>query len=547
MSCKRDRQFKKLSDDISSASLDQTRGNLKKLRRLNRSGSEIGDDISHLLEDMRQVAAESNQPFLLTTRLADNKKLLQDVFRSCSDIRFRDFCAGSVDALLIYVEGLSDTVVLEQRILSPLLKVKQHPGTIREISKTLIPVANVKVGGQPDTLITDVMSGGALLLLDGSSECLVIFAPDYVKRPISTGLTEGTIRGPKDAFVETLVDNIVLIRRRTRDPNIKVELLEVGRRSKTTVAVVYCSTLVKPGLVEEVKRRLEAISIDKVVVAGTVEEFIVDHPWSPFPQAQGTENPAKVTAALYEGRAAILTDNTPHTMIVPCTFNNLIQSTEDYTANPFVASLLRITRFGSAFAAIYLPSIYIGIVSYHPGMLPTPLAVSVAQLRANTPFPAIIEALIMEALLEIFQEAIVRLPEKVAGSAGIVGALVIGTTIVQAGIVNPLLVVIMAVAALASYTMTAYNLSLALRVLRVPLILASAVLGLYGLVLGAWIITVHLCAMRSFGESYLGGIFNIRFVSDWKDQIIRFPAKLLRTRSKELGPKDLVITEENHD
>lgn len=547
MSCQHNVHFRKLSHHIASASLDQTRGNLEKLRRLNRCGSEISDDIAHLLDDIRQVAAEDNQPFLFTTRLADNHKLLQEEFLNCADVRFRGFRAGSSDALLVYVEGLADTVVLEQRILSPLLKARKRLSDIQELSRTLLPVANVKIGKQPTSVITDVMSGGALLLIDGLSECLVIFAPDYVKRPISTGTTEGTIRGPKDSFTETLLDNIVLIRRRTRDPNIKIEMLEVGERSKTNIAVLYCSTLVKPGLVEEIKRRIDVIKIDNIIVANTIEEYIIDHPWNPFPQTQGTESPAKVTAALYDGRVAILTDNTPHAMIVPCTLNILIQTTEDFTTTPFAASLLRITRFLSAFLAIYLPSIYIGIVSYHPGMLPTPLAISIAQLRASTPFPAIIEALFMEALLEIFQEAIIRLPEKIAGAAGVVGALVIGTTIVQAGIVNPLLVVVMAGAALASYTMTAYNLSIALRVYRVPLILATAVLGLYGLVMGAMLITISLCGMRSFGESYLGGLFNIRFISDWKDQLVRLPAKLLRTRSKEMGPKDLVRSGGNHD
>ena len=153
----------------------------------------------------------------------------------------------------------------------------------------------------------------------------------------------------------------------------------------------------------------------------------------------------------------------------------------------------------------------------------------------------------MEALLEVFQEAVVRLPEKITGAASIVGALVIGTTVVQAGIVNPLLVVIMAIAALSSYTMTAYNLALALRVFRIPLVMVTAVLGLYGLTLGALVITANLCAMRSFGESYLGGTFSLRFISDWKDQLVRLPAKLLRTRSKEMGPKDLIRTDGGSD
>lgn len=544
-----DIDFKKLSDHIASASLDQTRGNLEKLRRLTRSGSEIKDDISHLIEDMRSVAAEENQPFLFTTVLSENKLLLEDVLRSCDDVRFREFSAGSVAALLVFIDGLTDTNVLEQMVLRPLMRADLNPGAVdaRTISRTLLPAASPRLRNKPADIIEDVMSGSALLLLDGLAECIAIGAARYVKRSVSTGTVEGIIQGPKEAFTEILNDNIVLIRRRARDPNIKVEIFAIGDRTKTSVAVIYCSNLVKPGLIEEVKRRLEAIKTDQILLSNTIEEFIVDHPWNPFPQTQATENPTKVVAALYEGRAAIITDNTPNAMIIPCTLNTLIQTTEDYGTTPLAATLLRVTRFLSAFMAIYLPSIYIGIVSFHPGMLPTPLAISITQLRSSTPFPSIIEALIMEAILEIFQEAVVRLPDKIAGSAGVVGALVIGTTIVQAGIVNPVLVVIMAMAALSSYTMTSYNLSLSLRVYRVPLILITAALGLYGLVIGAMMITINLCAMRSFGESYLGGTFNIRILSDWKDQLIRLPAKLLRTRSKEMGVKDLVRTGDSHD
>lgn len=540
MSYMQKRQYKKLSARIPGAALQKTTRALAALRALSSAGSGIADELSHLLEDMRQVPAEPQQPFLFTKRLNDNRQLLTDVFRGCSDVKFREFRTGNRDALLLYVEGLSDTVVLEQRILGPLLKFEKNLNDLRQLSRNLLPVANIKFTRQPQEVITDLLAGGAILLLDGFAECLVAFAPDYVKRPVGTNIIEGNLRGAKDAFVETLLDNIVLIRRRTRDPNVKIEMQEVGTRTKTTVAIVYCSTLVKPGLAEEVKRRIAAIQVDQLLVSGTIEDYIVDHPWNPFPQVQNTESPSTVAAALYEGRAAILVDNTPTALIVPCTMTTMLQITEDFSITPVAATLLRITRFGSAFLAIYLPSIYVGIASFHPGMLPTPMAITIAQLRANTPFPAIIEALVMEMLLEIFQEAIIRLPEKFAGAASIVGALVIGTTTVQAGIVNPLLVIIMAGAALASYTMTSYPLSIALRVYRVPLLMLTAMLGLYGLIIGAMVITVNLAAMRSFGESYIGGLFGTNFISDWKDQFLRVPAKLQRNRSKELGAKDPV-------
>ena len=335
-----------------------------------------------------------------------------------------------------------------------------------------------------------------------------------------------------------MIDNIVLLRRRTHDHNFKVLKITVGLRNKTTVAVVYIANLVKPGLVAELQRRLTASQFDRLLVSNFLEEKLIDHPWSPFPQTHVTEWPTKVMAALYEGRAALLVDNTPNCIIVPCTITSLMQTIEDYTTQSVVASLIRVTRYVAAIVAIFLPAVYVAIVAYHPGMLPTPLVISIAQLRAGTPFPSLLEVLMMEILLEIFQEAVVRLPTKISAAAGVVGALVIGTTVVQAGLVNPLLVVVMATTAIASYSMVSYNLSIALRFLRVPVLIAAAMLGLYGAVLAAMVLLIHLCSLRSFGESYLGGTFNTAIFSDWKDQLIRLPAPFMTTRPTEYGPQD---------
>jgi hypothetical protein len=216
----------------------------------------------------------------------------------------------------------------------------------------------------------------------------------------------------------------------------------------------------------------------------------------------------------------------------------MLQSVEDFTVQPIIASLVRFTRYVSFFLGIFLPAIYIAIVSYNPGMLPTTLAVSVAELRARTPYPAFMEVIILEAILELFQEAVVRLPAKIAPAAGIVGGFVIGTTVVQAGLVNAMLVVAIAGTAIASYTMPSYNLSLALRWLRIPTILLASVLGIYGVVIGYLAILVHLCSLRSFGESYLGSLFDITLLEDTKDTLVRLPMIFMGSRPKVFGTQD---------
>jgi hypothetical protein len=442
---------------------------------------------------------------------------------------------------MIFLHGMADTTLLEKSVLGSLLSNYQEqelPGSAEDIVRNLLTSVDVTIVTKAGEAIQGVLTGNALLAIDGLADVIMVGAIKHVKRSVEKPVAEDVIRGPLDAFNETLTDNIVLLRRRARDKELKVVLREVGDRSQTTVAIVYVANLVKPGLVEEVERRINNIQVDKILFSHSIQEMLIDHPWTPFPQIHDTERPDKIIAAIYEGRVGILVDNTPFALMLPATFSTLIQSSEDYITQAAVTSLIRLTRIFNSFIAIFLPAIYIGAVSYHPGMLPSTLAISIAELRTKTPFPSFLEALIMESLLEIFQEAITRLPQKIAGAAGVVGALVIGTTIVQANLVNPLLVVVVAISALASFSMPSFSFAMALRFLRVPMLVLGATLGLYGVVMGFIGLVIHLCSLRSFGESFAGGLFDITLVEDWKDGLIRVPMNFLRSRAKTFGPQE---------
>jgi hypothetical protein len=546
MKCTR---IRKLSADRPEASIQQAERQLTKLQQMTRQSTVFGEEIGDIVDQLRQVAAPSSEPFIFTSILEENKKLLQTIFKDCSDIKFRNLDAGGKNAILIYLEGMADTSSIERNVIKPLMSQTGHDNpntsnlsnffnTMRGISEHILGASSVNILTKASAAIDAVMTGNALLLIDGFSEGVSISAVKYVKRDIGEANNEHILRGPNESFNEGLKDNIVLIRRRSRDTNIKVQMLKVGERTKTSVAVLYVANLVKPGLVEEVERRIRLIKTDKVLASAKIEEFIVDHPWSPFPQVQTTERPDKVLAALYEGRVGLIVDGTPATLMVPCTYNVLMQSPDDYTIQPVISSLIRLTRNAAAFIAIYLPAIYVSVVSYHPGMLPTTMAISVAELRARTPFPSFLEAIMMEILLEVFQEAIVRLPLRLSGAATMLGAFVVGTTVVQAGLINPLLVVVVAITAISSYSMPSYPFNLALRWLRIPMLVLASILGLYGVIIGILAVTIHACSLRSFGESYIGGLFDINLLSDWKDGVVRLPAKLLKERPKEFGSKD---------
>ncbi|MBY0055119.1 spore germination protein [Brevibacillus agri] len=248
---------------------------------------------------------------------------------------------------------------------------------------------------------------------------------------------ESTLRGPRDAFVESLSTNLSLVRRRYPDPELKVDIRQIGRRTKTKVALLYINGIVNPVILDEVKTRLSTMEIDGVLDSGTVEQWIEDSWYTPFPQMQYSENPARVLHMLLEGRIAIMVDGTPFVLIVPVTFSMLFQVPDDYYERWMIGSAIRLVRIFGASIALILPSLYIALISYHPGMIPTQLALTISSARAEVPFPSLMEAFFMEVTLEMLREAGLRLPKIMGQTIGIVGGLVIGQAAVEAGIVSP--------------------------------------------------------------------------------------------------------------
>ncbi|MDF2501479.1 MAG: GerA spore germination protein [Anaerosporomusa subterranea] len=534
------RRFAKLSAFIDGASRRIASTRLADLRRIIIQAREIAQEMATLGGLLARGTAEANQPFLFTPNLSVNESQLRKVFTDCQDVVFHRFTLAGRAAQLIYIDGLCDKELLERGVLQPLLsqtKLDFGSGLLETLARYLT-VPSLDASANAGSAIQAVLMGSALIMVDGIDEVVTVEAAKYAKRAIEEPKSEGgNVRGPQDAFNETLKDGVALLRRRLANADLKVHYFSVGYLTKTRVAIVYVSSLVKPGLVETVEQRLASIQTDAVFFSATIGEFLANRNWSPFPQIFATERPETVAMGLCEGRVGILVDNTPFAILVPCTFTSMLQTSDDYTLQPIIASLIRITRHISAVMAIFLMPLYIAMISFHPGTLPVSLAISIAELRAKTPFPTLIEVLFMEGLLEIFQESIVRLPIRLSGAASMLGAFVIGNTVVQAGLINPLLVVATASTAIASYTMPSHNLSQAMRWLRIPAIFAAAVLGLYGIALAWLVMVVHACSLRSFGESFLGDLFNVTLWQDWKDNVVRLPAALQKTRPKVYGAK----------
>jgi len=488
------------------------------------------------------VKKEKEMGKLLNSRnLDENTKRLKERLKDCDDIVYKEFRVGEeqdLKFLLVYADGMSSRDMLNDAVLNALMvHAREVPPEAKEPGEELYRL--VRYGGLPASELADkdnledailaILIGDAVLFIDTTEKCIVIGAKGWPMRGVSEPNTEALIRGPRDGFTETFRTNTALVRRRIRDSRLKLKQLRVGKRSFTDIGIMYIEDIASPELLEEVFRRIDTIDIDAIIESGYIEQLIEDNYMSPFPQISVTERPDEVAASLYEGRVAILVDNSPFALIVPTTLNSLFQSPEDYYDRWYVASILRFIRYMASILSLVLPASYIAVTSFHPGILPAKLVISMAAARQGIPFPVLIEAFIMEVTFELLREAGLRLPVPIGSAIGIVGGIVIGSAAVEAGIVSPIMVIIVAITAISSFSIPNYSLAVGFRMLRFLLMIFAGTMGLYGIMLGVLLILSHLVKLKSFGIPYMSPY--VSFVgSDFKDTIIRVPAFLMAKR-----------------
>ncbi|MBL0389494.1 spore germination protein [Tumebacillus sp. ITR2] len=482
----------------------------------------------------------------LGTSLEENEQLLKTVFQKCSDLVFHKVPTKDRGTMLaVYVDGLVDSWHLDEIVLKPLLYegVPQGLERVQSVAELVrnesVAVGQTKTVTMTSELVLEVMRGGVALLADGSAEVLVIGLQAWEKRSLQEPVTESVIRGPREGFIENIRTNTSLLRRRIKSPRLKMETLTIGELSQTSVVVTYIEGIVSESLVQEVHRRLSDIQIDGVLESGYLEEMIEDKPFSPFPQMQYTERPDVVVGNLLEGRVAVLVDGTPNALLMPLTIWGAMHANEDYYERWMMVSLVRLIRILFLGIALLLPSLYVAITTYHQEMLPTNLLLSIAGARENSPFPALIEALIMEVTFEALREAGVRLPKPVGQAVSIVGALVIGQAAVDAAIVSAPLVIVVSITGIASFTIPRYNLSIAIRLMRFPMIFLAGTLGLFGITLGLLGLLIHLSSLRSFGTPYLYPVAPLT-IESLRDVFIRAPWWSLNVRPRLTGYNDPV-------
>ncbi|MEC2285371.1 spore germination protein [Bacillus velezensis] len=421
----------------------------------------------------------------------------------------------------MYLSEMNDEDKIKEAIET--LLQEEDTLTLDTVAKRLDKINARPVFTSKEAVIS-ILRGKCAVFINGLDSVYILSTGKREKRSVNEPTSEKVVRGPKIAFIEDSDTNIAMIRQRTNHPKLKTKKVPIGENKLKYATVMYIDDKADPSVVSDVVKRLSKVNMDDIQDSGTLEELIEDNKYSPFPQIQNTERPDKVSSALFNGRVAILVDNSPFALVVPASLGILMQSPDDYYERWISASLIRALRFTSIFITLFFSSIYIALVSFHQGLLPTSLAVTIAANRENVPFPPIIEAMVMEITIELLREAGLRIPSPLGQTIGLVGGVVIGQAAVEANIVSSIMVIVVSIVALASFTVPQYGMGLSFRVLRFISMFTAAAFGLYGMILFMLAIYTHLSRQRSFGSPYFSpnGFFSLKNAND---SILRLPIK----------------------
>lgn len=466
----------------------------------------------------------------LSQSLTENTRFFQQKFQNAMDFMLRDLDLGGVPAALLGLDGLVNKQVITLSILDPLLAAPppERPGetALAYIEGQVLATMEQKRVGNTAQALTLLMSGFALLLVEGCREGLAFGVQGFATRGPEEPQNEVMQRGAKDGFTESFLTNIAMIRRRLKTTDLKFEKVEVGAQSHTPLALCYLQGVASPVILAQVKQRLAACDLQTVLGAGYLSGFL--DRGRLFRGVGMTERPDVVCGKIEEGRIAILVEGTPSALLVPFLFVENFQTLDDYLARPFYGTFLRWLKYAAFFLSAFLPGLYVAIVTHHPEMLPEALLLKIAESESQTPFPIMAETLLLYFLYEVLREAGLRAPRSLSATVSIVGGLVVGDTAVAAGLVGAPSLLVVALTAIAGYAVPRLYEPLAL--LRLGFLLAGNFLGVWGVVIGLTVLLMDLCGTSSFGVPLLSPIAPFRGELAARDVLARADWRRLARR-----------------
>ena len=474
----------------------------------------------------------------LSSSLRANLEQVNESFAPSTGLKIRHFSLGGDNQLpvaLVYFEELIDEDSLVSSVIQPLMvwarpvlgPESQESDLAERILNQLLPTEESLMIDSLNELTDNVLNGNCILLTEGSSRAISVELTGWPKRQVEEPSAEVLLRGPRDGFTENLQDNLGLIRRRIKSPQLAVHSFELGTRTKTETAILHMEDLAPENVVQEVHRRVEAIDVDKIVSGRQVQQLITDHPYSLLPTIRSTERPDVIASELLEGRVIVLIDTDPFVLLLPYEFFTIFATAEAHNLHFALSTVLRSCGMISFWLSIFITAFYVALTSYHQELVPFPLLMNFAVAQAGVPFPVAFSALGVEAVLEILREAGARLPRPIGQAVSIVGAIVLGQAAIQAGIIPPGLVIAAASATIFSFAVPDYEATTTFRLFRYPIIIMAGALGLFGTALTLIVIIFHLCSLKSFGVPYVA-LFTPGRVSELAEKQLAVPYQIRR-------------------
>ena len=471
---------------------------------------------------------------------------IEGLFDGCSDLEHRTVCAGGPGGVTVHVywfDGLASSADIAQQILRPLTEAGRFSQARSEAACRQAVLEGAVYAAPLDTC--DDLDGAARAILAG--HCLMLFPrlrqavhwdlKSSVQRSVASPEVEKTVKGGKDAFIEILRVNTALVRRRLHDPALKSARCVVGRKSATPMTVMWLDGVANPEIVQAVQQRLAEIDIDAVLTAGEVEQYLCERPGLPFPQLLHTERPDRFAAGLAAGCVGLLVDGLPLGFLMPATLPQLLRVTEDRAQHFWVASALTLLRWVALVATLLLPATYVAVAMYHQEMIPFKLLESVISAKQAVPFSTAAEVLGMLIAFELLQEAGLRLPNPIGETVSIIGALIVGQSAVEARVVSPIAVIVVALAGVCGYTQPSQDLGAAMRLGRFLLTIAAVLAGMFGVMVGTTLLVWLLCTMEFCGVAYLSPLCDADF-RGWLRALLRLPRRWQKLREPALRTPD---------
>lgn len=445
-----------------------------------------------------------------------------------------------LQAVVAYLDGLVNTDIINRDILNPLmLHVNEHimPGenTAAYLCERYIAVSGTSLEKDIEKAAYGLKSGKTAIILNQSNEIILLDTIGGEYRSITEPLSETSLRGSREGFVENLDTNLAMLKREIKDSSMSIEYFTMGRRSKTPLALVYISNIVDPDILNNVREKINAIDVDFVLGTGMIEQYIEDSPYTLFPQVIYSERPDRVASRLMEGKIAVLLQGTPFAFTVPAILIEFFHTIEDYYERTLTANAMRLLRILSIFIVTSLPSIYLTFIKYNAELIPIDFVVPIVQSRTGIPLTPFLEILIIEILIEFLREGGLRLPSKIAQTISIVGGIIISDAAVQARVVSPSTLLIVGITTISSFLIPGQEMSFSIRLLRFPMLVLSNIMGIFGIATGYIVLLVHLLSLKSFGIPYL-----TFFKSDLKDYLIRAPLWQMNRRPAAIPNKNII-------